>query len=122
MPNGIDLGPTVFTQWRTQQGEGFYRLGTYRLNTQVTGDIVLRLRSSYKLMKIAFRQLPARNRLVSSATSNALYCLRYWEMQLGKTTLSSNGTIVVKKTVSAMFNSYRADVHAPSTQTQCRTK
>ena len=22
MPNGIDLGPTVFTQWRAQQGGG----------------------------------------------------------------------------------------------------
>ena len=26
MPNGIDLGPTVFTQWRAQQGGGILRL------------------------------------------------------------------------------------------------
>ncbi len=109
MPNGIDLGPTVFTQWRTQQGEGFYRLGTYRLNTRVTGDIVLRLRSCYKLMKLAFRQLPARSRLVSSTTSNASYSLGYWETQHDKTTLNSNGTVADKKTVSSAFNSDRSE-------------
>ncbi len=102
MPNGIDLGPTVFTQWRTQQGRG-YTASEHRLKTHVTGDIVLRLRSSYKLMELAFRQLPARSRLVSSATSNASYCLRYWETQLGKTTLNSNGT------VSSAFNNHRSE-------------
>jgi len=103
MPKGIYLGPTVFTQWRTQQGRGS-PASEHRLNTQVTGDIVLRLRSSYKLMELAFRQLPARSRLVSSATSTASYCLRYWETQHGKTTLNSNGTIADNKTVSSAFN------------------
>ena len=33
MPNGIDLGPTVFTQWRTQQGRWvFYCLETYKMS------------------------------------------------------------------------------------------
>ncbi len=40
MPNGIDLGPTVFTQWRTQQGEGFYRLGPYSPNTHIVGHMI----------------------------------------------------------------------------------
>ncbi len=93
MPNDIDLIPTVFTQWRTQQGGSGSTASEHRLNTHVTGDIVLRLRSSYKLMELAFKQLPARSRLVLSTTSNASYCLRYWETQLGKTTLTSDGTV-----------------------------
>ncbi len=108
MTNGIDLGPTVFTQWRTQQRRGS-TASEHRLNTQVTGDIVLRLRSSYKLMELAFRQLPASSRLVSSATSNASYCLRYLETQLGKITLNSNGTIADNKTVSSAFNNHRSE-------------
>ena len=28
MPNGIDLGPTVFTQWRAQQGGGYFTAST----------------------------------------------------------------------------------------------
>jgi len=52
VPNGIDLGPTVFTQWHTQQGRGS-TASEHRLTTQVTGDIVLRLRSSYKLIELA---------------------------------------------------------------------
>ncbi len=51
MPNGIVVGPTVFTQWRTQQGGS--TASEHRLNTQVTGDVVLRLHSSYKLMELA---------------------------------------------------------------------
>ncbi len=39
MPNRIDLGPTVFTQWRTQQG-GFYRLEAYRPNAHIVGDVI----------------------------------------------------------------------------------
>ena len=67
------------------------------------------MRSSYKLIGLCYRQLSARRRLVSSATSNASYGLRYWETQLGKTTLSSNGTVVAKKTVSSAFNISRSE-------------
>ncbi len=55
MPNGVDLGPTVFTQWRTQQGGGFYRLGTYRPNTSIVGDLI-RAFYSYKLMGLNFQR------------------------------------------------------------------
>ena len=61
--------------------------------------------SSYKLMGLYYIQLSARSWLVSSAALKALYCHRYWETQLGKTTLNSNGTVVAKKTVSSLFNS-----------------
>ena len=50
------------------------------------------MRSSYKLMGLYYRRLSARIRLVSSATSNASYCLRYWEKQLGKTTHNPGST------------------------------
>ena len=45
---------------------------------------------------------------MSSATSKAPYCLKYWETQLGKT-LDGNGTIVAKKTLSSTFNSSRPE-------------
>ena len=92
MPNGIDLGPTAL------RNRGRVTTASeHRLNTQVVGDIVRALRSCYKLVELACRQLPARSRLVSSAYSKASYCLKYWETRLGKTTLNSNDIIVAKK-------------------------
>ena len=67
------------------------------------------MRSSYKLTGLYHRQLSATSRLESSATSNASCCLRYWETQLGKTTLNSNGIIAAKKTVSSAFDSFRSE-------------
>jgi len=53
-----------------------------------------------------------RSGLVTSTTSKASYyqplISYYWEMQLGKTALNSNGTVVAKKTVSSAFNSSRS--------------
>ena len=65
--------------------------------------------SNYKLIGLYYRQHSARSRLVSSATSNDSCCLRYWETQLGKTTLNSIETVVAKKTVSSAFNSSRSE-------------
>jgi len=48
-----------------------------------------------RLMGLYYRQLSATSRLVSTATSNASYCLRYWETQLGSTTLNNYGTVIV---------------------------
>ena len=118
MPNGIDLGPAVLTQCRTQQG-GYTAPGN-RSNTDV-GDRQSYVHSSYKLMGLYYRQLSARSRLISSATSNASYCLRYWETQLGKTTLNNYGTVVAKKTISSAFSLMVPDpktFRASSTQTQ----
>ena len=35
MPNGIDLGLTVFTQWRTQQGGGYFRVTDYVVRSSI---------------------------------------------------------------------------------------
>ncbi len=105
MPNGIDLGKTVFTLWRTNRGRG-YTASEHRLNTQVTGDIVLRLRSSYKLMELATSSKESTGVI---RNFERFVLLRYWETQLGKTTLNSNGTVADKKTVSSAFNNHRSE-------------
>ncbi len=45
MPNGIDLGPIAFTQWRAQQG-GYFTAYSYRQNNHIFGDISKSLRLS----------------------------------------------------------------------------
>ncbi len=39
MPNGIDLGATVITQWRTQQGGGLPATSGHRSNTHIASDM-----------------------------------------------------------------------------------
>ena len=46
MPNGIDLDQTVFTQWRAQEGGGYFTASRYRQNTHIFGDISKSLRPS----------------------------------------------------------------------------
>ena len=43
MPNGVDLGQTVFTQWRPQQGGGITAF-RYRQNSNIFGNITKTLR------------------------------------------------------------------------------
>ena len=45
MPNGIDLGPAVFTQWRTQQGVGGSTASGHRPNTDGT---ILGLQATFR--------------------------------------------------------------------------
>jgi len=103
MPNGIDLAQEFLRSGVLNSGGGV-------LPPRDIGQTCCRrylMCSSYKLMGLYYRQHSARSRLVSPATSNAsyAYCLRYWETQLGKTTLNSIETVVAKKTDSSAFNS-----------------
>ncbi len=84
MPNGIDLGPNIFTQWRTQQGGSVLPPRDIHVGQTLMLSAISYIRSGYKLMRLYYRQLLATSRLVPSGISRALYFPRYRETQLGK--------------------------------------